>query len=280
MRWIDFIAPEKAVQYEVMNNIYYFHKRLMKAANRCGFSMISLGEVVSEKKYIDEKNSIYLMKREIVDGPRGLIAAGFHGDEIAGPWGVVNFLENTDLDIFDNINISIIPLVNPMGFRLNMRSGGYGLDANRGYIETKNTQEVFKLSREGEILKSHQSIYKDLGKDGLICLHEAPGADYEYFIYGYEKDVKPGNFTNLFKEIEAKFFMPFGFGYSPTKRDTVVNSIVFKRFDGGFQDWLFRGGMTDRAVVTETPGNQPLELRIKCNVEMIDAFINWIRDNV
>jgi hypothetical protein len=273
MKWLDFIAPEMNIAYEVMNNLYYFNKRLFDAARRCNFSISSLGEIG------DTKNHIYLLKRPKVNGGNGLITSGFHGNEIAGPWGVVRFLENTDLNIFDNINVSIIPLVNPMGFRMNMRHGGYGDDSNRGYIKTDDIQHIPQLSKEGEILRSHGAIYKDLAKDGLICLHENPGYDFDYFIYGYEKSAEPGNFTNLFRDIETKYFLPFGFGESPSKCDAVIDSIVFKRFDGGFQDWLFREGMTDRAVVTETPGNQPLEKRLKCNVEMIEAFINWIRDN-
>src|SRR4030042_2301294 len=156
-----------------------------------------------------------------------------------------------------------------------------GLDVNRGYIVPENRDDLYKpLTKEGKILKDNIDLLAGSSKNGLICLHEAPIMQDTFFVYGYEKSSKSGEFTKLFRDIELKYFKPFPDGL--TRRGLMVkDGIILHNYDGGFQDWLFREGGIERAVVTETPSEtKPFSYRLMVNEKLIETFINYFKKKV
>lgn len=81
-----------------------------------------------------------------------LVAAGFHGEEIAGPWGIIKFLEEADGRLLESVNLSLLPLVNPTGFVRNQRMNQWDENPNRGFchLELPNNPPP---SREENIKK-------------------------------------------------------------------------------------------------------------------------------
>lgn len=71
-----------------------------------------------------------------------LISAGFHGEEAAGPWGMLHFLSELQQDIFERINLSLLPLVNPTGFAKGHRFNKFGENPNRGFLQPKEGEAV------------------------------------------------------------------------------------------------------------------------------------------
>jgi hypothetical protein len=260
----------------IFNDIESFYDKLLNVCKEKDFSVKMLGKIGKKYPY-----PIYFLDRDIRSGPKILVSSGFHGNEPAGPWGIVSFLMELDLKFISNIDVSFLPLVNPTGFVANVRDNEDGHDVNRGYMVPENRDDFYKpLTKEGKILKDHVDLLSGSAKDGLLCLHEAPIMDDTFFVYGYEKSSKSGEFTKLFRDIELKYFKPFPDGL--TRRGLMSkDGIILHNYDGGFQDWLFREGGIERAVVTETPANnQPFSYRLQVNVKLIETLINYFKEKV
>ena len=256
-----------------LNDIDLFYKKLLTVCKEKDFVVKILGKVGKNYPY-----PIYFIDRDVRTGPKILVASGFHGNEPAAPWGIVSFLQKLDLEFISDVDISFLPLVNPTGFVANVRDNEDGHDVNRGYMVPENREDLLKpLTKEGKILKDHIDLLAGSAKDGLICLHEAPPMGETFFVYGYEKSSKSGEFTKLFRDVEAIHFKTFPDGL--TGRGLMVkDGIILHNYDGGFQDWLFREGGIERAIVTETPsGALPFSYRLKVNVNLIETFVNYFK---
>jgi hypothetical protein len=218
-----------------------------------------------------------------VRGPSLLIAAGFHGEEQAGPLGLLEWLEELDVNLLGNVNISLIPIINPLGFDKKQRYHNAGKKNNCGFCHPESGDQP---SKEGIILLKNSALLKFSARHGFLSLHEDifdPAKDSKpqdkYYIYTFERTPEPGEFTHSMLQALGEFFPgPLNDEYvsSDTKdRDVYVkNGIVYRLCDGSFEDYLFHEG-TPRCVVTETPGKFPLNKRILANKNMISKFIEF-----
>lgn len=233
---------------------------LKKAAKKHKYSLIQLG-----KTY---QYPILLLKPKcpIETNKNILIASGFHGDEIAGPFGVLRFLEETDKEIFSKANISFIPLVNPTGFRRITRNNRWDETPNRGYVFSIENADI-KPSTEDKILLNNIRHIIELGRDGILSLHEDPTAKK---FYCYTCDYVNKQLISDIVKIGKKNFglLPKGYhniGY-------VTNGTVYDALDGSFDHLLSLLGIP--ICTTETPGSQALTERIAATTDLINLFIN------
>jgi protein MpaA len=60
------------------------------------------------------------------------LSAGIHGDEPAGPLAALQLLRENRWP--DSLDLWFCPCLNPIGFTLNCRENGQGVDLNRGYL--------------------------------------------------------------------------------------------------------------------------------------------------
>ena len=58
------------------------------------------------------------------------LSSGIHGDEPAGPLALLQMLQD---DRWPDLNLWLVPCVNPFGFRRNTRENADGMDLNRDY---------------------------------------------------------------------------------------------------------------------------------------------------
>ncbi|KHD08796.1 hypothetical protein PN36_14995 [Candidatus Thiomargarita nelsonii] len=68
-----------------------------------------------------------------------LIVSGHHGDEIAAPMAILNFIHEWKLLSEKPFNITLFPLINPDGYENGTRENSNSIDLNRQY---SNTTEV------------------------------------------------------------------------------------------------------------------------------------------
>lgn len=88
------------------------------------------------------------------------LSAGIHGDEPAGPLAVLELLEQDSWP--PEIEVWLIPCLNPSGFAANTRANAVGCDLNRDY-RRPNSAEV----------RAHIEFLETLPDfDLTICLHE------------------------------------------------------------------------------------------------------------
>jgi murein peptide amidase A len=108
---------------------------------------------------------------EIGDASQPVItlAAGAHGDEPAGPWALLDLVENSALDT--RFAYRIWPCMNPTGYDAQTRESADGLDINRTFgrggispearaIVTANRDRHFMLSID---------LHEDCDADGFYC---------------------------------------------------------------------------------------------------------------
>lgn len=110
--------------------------------------------------------------------PRLYISAGIHGDEPAGPLAAMKLLQENCWP--DNVEIILLPCLNPVGFVLNRRENGEGIDLNRDYRNSKSAET-----------RAHFAWLERQPKfDIYLCLHE----DWEshgFYLYEQNPDHQP-----------------------------------------------------------------------------------------
>lgn len=206
--------------------------------------------------------------------PRLLIVAGFHGEEIAGPLALIRWLEVFDVNLYKKVNLSFIPLINPVGFNKNQRYNDQNEKNNCGFCHPESGD---RPSQEGIILLKNSQLLKSSSKHGFLSLHEDILAK-KFYLYTFEREAEPTAFTYALRDVLGSFFKESLDGETVTTDAhggdgvLVKDGIVYKLCDGSLEDWLFHEGAI-RAVVTETPGKYPLKIRVDANMALITKFI-------
>src|SRR6267143_894458 len=118
--------------------------------------------------------------------PRIYISAGIHGDEPAGTLAALRMLRENQWPA--NLDLWLLPCLNPTGFPLNRRENDKGIDLNRQYLHL-----------EADETRAHVAwLEKQPDFDLCLCLHE----DWEsQGFYLYELNL--GNRPSLAEPIVA-----------------------------------------------------------------------------
>ena len=111
--------------------------------------------------------------------PAIYISTGVHGDEPAGPWGLLQWVEKNAAAIKKGSFI-FVPCFNPAGFTLNTRADHTGADLNRQFHDDSLP-----------LVATWQSWLRDRSLRVGICLHEDYDAlgCYVYELSGKKKAV-------------------------------------------------------------------------------------------
>jgi predicted deacylase len=218
-------------------------------------------------------DALRLLRRPaLVDGaPRLLIAAGFHGEEPAGVWGVLDFFERADAALLDRLDLAVLPLVNASGFRAGRRFNDWGENPNRGF-GGDGASDAAAPSLEGRLLLQHAPRLRALGADGVLSCHEDVKQTRHGYVYSLERSDAPGAFSRALLTANARVFpvLPDG----EVDGNPVRGGIVFNRYDGSFEAWMMEQGVA-RAACVETPGQAPIGERIAAQSAMVEAFVRF-----
>lgn len=244
------------------NDFVFFNKAFIAQAERWGLYEV----VLKDSK--DGNISLYQSVNQDAGMPHILIAAGFHGEEPAGCWGMLNFLRQGSPALFDNIAVSFLPAVNLSGLTLGQRLNKWGENPNRGF--TVGTTE--KPSQEGIVLLQHAELLKNAARDGVLCCHEDILRDRAY-LYSLEHFSQPSRFTaSLCDELSRSF---------PLVTEEQIDGceckdgLIFNHYDSSFESWLFEMG-ANLAVCTETPALKPFVERVEANRLLMEAFVSAV----
>jgi hypothetical protein len=250
------------------------NKRLLRIAPIKHLWLYILGTAEDLPIWLIRTNMIYDKRK-----PHILICAGFHGEEKAGPLTIIRWLESKSIPT--NIDISFIPVVNPVGFNIGQRYNNKNQKTNCGFCHPELGDAP---SEEGQILLANEVILRRLSRDGFLDLHEDVTAN-EYYIYDYENGTQPSPLALAIRDVEDRFFPRYGDGngvvtngssvvlYGQTEPVTVKEGIVFNLCDGSYEDFRMHQGCR-HALATETPAKGvQLNKRINANTAIIDKFI-------
>jgi len=259
-----------------LHDIGLFYDRLHEAAARMNairpYALEVLGQV--------EGYDIFLLSPATPEqGKLSLLSAGgFHGEEPAGVWGILEYLETATAEELSAVNHSFLPLVNPTGFAAGTRLNIFGENPNRSFVPdliTDNSDDIYKNrtapSVEGKILLAHIDHLVALARDGFVTQHEDDGLN-EGFIFLNEEAEQPGPFAKIFLDCLEKHVGIIKDGGADTLIDPKLqNGIWHNDLDASFEGLMTRKGIP-RVVTTETPCLKPARARIDCNRDMIRAF--------
>lgn len=191
--------------------------------------------------------------------------AGIHGNEQAGPYGVLSFLES-GYQVPRNKRVIIIPLANPIGFQKDKRENADDEDINRHFLDKELKGECKIL---WDALK-HENI------DLLHTLHEDPSTNEFYLYYTHHKEL-----AEDLRELAKKYFNIQTKGEAlskdekPGQGDKINDGLVPLPH-------VVRGCIEDKILIeraipyitTESPGKIDLKKRTEYNKNAIKMSIN------
>jgi len=260
-----------------LHDIELFKKRLQEAVTRLKairpYTLESLGQVGG--------HDVFLLTPDAFDAakPNLLTAGGFHGEEPAGPWGILEYLETATEAEICSINHSFLPLVNPTGFAAATRLNVFGENPNRGFVTeflTPQPEDVYSNtggpSVEGLMLMAHIDRILVLAKDAFVTQHEDDGL-HQGFLFVNEDAPQPSPFAQVFLAVLEKYVGIIKDGGDHTLIDDhIKNGVWHNDLDGSFEGLLTRQGIP-RTITTETPCHKPARARVDCNRDMTRAFV-------
>ena len=248
-----------------MNLLEFFNERNRASSlkskfeticNSSGFDIVKIGT--------DSKNNEIFYCKKVLDKklPNLAILAGFHGDEPAGPYGILNFLKN-NLDQ-KYCNLFLIPLLNPHGFNRHIRRDANRSDMNRQWDDS-NKKLINRLKK----------LFKGQEFDFTLSLHEDDSVD-GFYVYG-GKMIEKQQLT-MIADMLTKYLPPIEDG--EIYGDPVFKGVVEANNEDKPKHYKSLEFYFDKikipTVTVEISGSLPLEKRIKIYSHFLTKFIKHL----
>jgi Succinylglutamate desuccinylase / Aspartoacylase family len=215
------------------------------------------------KKLADDYKLYYFTLNETKDQKTICFSSGIHGDEIAGPWSILKFLENIP-KIRTGMRVLILPLANPYGFEKLSRHNYNKEDINRRFCEENLTGEAKAIY---DVIKSHDVSF-------LHTIHEWAGTDGFYM---YSSDKKREKILAELPKIASKYFKVFT--NVNINKEKVENGIIWHP-KKGYTDVQSKCTLENKMwiddipyIATETPSKANLDKRISFTVKAMNYII-------
>jgi hypothetical protein len=192
------------------------------------------------------------------------ISAGIHGDEPAGPLAILKLLQENHWP--ENVEIFLLPCLNPIGFTLNTRENSERTDLNRDYRNSKSAE-----------IRSHIAWLERQAKfDFYLCLHE----DWEsHGFYLYEQN--PDRKNSLAEKIieSVKKVCPIDFSETiegrPAKSGIVRPNILPEERPDWPEAFYLITHKSRLGYTLEAPSDFPIQTRVNALVAGVNAAINF-----
>jgi len=189
------------------------------------------------------------------------ISAGIHGDEPAGPLAIQKLLVNNNWP--ENLNIYLLPCLNPTGCKLHTRENKDGADLNREYLKPKSAEVVAHIAW----------LEKQVNFDMSICLHEDWEAD-GFYIYGSNKIMA----KKIAKEVENVFPLEQNLADDRPVKNGVVVTGSYKSFKMPFWPEAFYLHIKKKAsnFTLEASSDYNLEDRVLAHVTAVVCALQLV----
>jgi predicted deacylase len=225
------------------------------------------------------------------DRPRVLISAGIHGEEPAGVYALLEFMNKGLAGYLAHFSFLILPCLNPYGFTRGVRFGSQAADLNRSFDKGDRVPEIAAV-REllgrfpgpyALAIDLHETdTYMPRGK--AFSVEDIPSGFYLY-------ETTPGGRPVLGRAVLAALRAA---GYPVTKRRSVYGaecrqgliaaappadpaSPNLPEFNGTLDWYLLSNHHTDHFLATETPTAWPLKRRIAAQKKALIQALKQLR---
>lgn len=210
------------------------------------------------------------------DLPRIILSAGIHGEEPAGVYALLEFVNRDLVRYLKHFSFLILPCLNPYGFTRGVRYGTDAADLNRSFDNGAGLPEIAAVK---DVLHQFSGPYRlaiDLHEtDTYMPRGEAFSVeDIPAGFYMYETTAggRPVLGPAILQSLDSA-------GYPITKRRSVygaecrnglITSIsanapdypTLPEFNGTLDWYMFKENYTQHSITTETPTAWPLGRRI------------------
>jgi hypothetical protein len=241
-------------------------ERIREAVDGHGYDEKVLGS-------LNDGDVVMFKPKEYGDRKRILIISGQHGEEPAGPWGLLKFLEDNG-GMLDDVAVTVIPVANVHGFVTGERNGETGAHSNWFLNKDKTFRE---LGREAEVLRKNWKLLGQAGMDGLLNLHEDETSDGFYiYVLG---DVKSKLVRSMLKAGLEHFEFKKNGHYEDNDGYELEDGIVDNHLDESWDEAMVRDFDIPISVTIETPGKSvDVKKRAACGAAMTKAFVKGVLD--
>lgn len=194
-----------------------------------------------------------------------VFSAGIHGDEIAGPYAVLQFLaEYKEVD--PSIRIILFPVVNPYGFDRGIRQNAFRQDINRRFCDKLLVGEA----------KAVVEVIKRVKPDYFVSLHEWFGKD-GFYMYASDA-INKEKILGIPKIAVDKGFKVFN--GSKINGEDCVEGVIWHPTEG-YKDDRSRCTLENRVynegshyICTETPSKAILKRRVDVQVNIMNYVLD------
>ena len=194
------------------------------------------------------------------------ISTGIHGDEPAGPLAVLKLIQENHWPA--NMEIFLVPCLNPDGFVLNTRGNADGIDLNRDYRHLES----------GEVTAHVRWLERQPKFDLTLCLHE----DWEsHGFYVYE--LNPDGHAPLGEKLVAAVARVCPIDLSSVIEGREASGGVIRpsldpavRLQWPEAFWLLQN-KTRRSCTLEAPSDFPLAMRVDALVTAVNVALESLQ---
>ncbi len=225
------------------------------------------------------------------DLPRIILSAGIHGEEPAGVYTLLEFINRGVVNYLDHFSFLILPCLNPYGFTRGVRFSRDVSDLNRSFDDVPGPPEVAAVK---DLLRRFPGPYRlafdfhetdtHMPKGEHLSVENIPAGAY---MYETTRSGQPFLGPVIIKGIRNS-------GYPISQRRSVYgaecqNGLIYTaapdnpdypalpEFNGTLDWYLLKNGHTDHFLATETPTAWPLKRRIAVQKKALIQALNHIK---
>lgn len=193
------------------------------------------------------------------------ISAGIHGDEPAAPLAALRLIQENRWP--ENVDIFLLPCLNPIGFTLNRRENADGIDLNRDYRSPRSAEaraHIAWLERQPRF-------------DLYLCLHE----DWEahgFYLYEQNPDHRPSLAEKMIQAVQP--LCPVDLSETIEGRPArggIIRPVLNPQERPDWPEALYHITHKARQGYTlEAPSDFPLPTRVNALVAAVNAAANFL----
>lgn len=227
---------------------------LEMCARREGFAVAEYGRIGDDP---------LLVLTRAGEGPALYLSTGMHGDEPAGPLGLLAALDRGLLA--REVSWTVYPMLNPAGFRLGTRENAAGNDVNRDYLAPANEESRLHrahLEAGGQRFRAQFSLHEDW---------EARAA----YLYEHNPDDLPTPRDAILGVLESHCGLEVGpviDGWDAAGRGLIRPESVPELREFWPEQIYLLERHTRMSYTTETPSALPLGRRVEAQAGVVKAI--------
>ena len=225
------------------------------------------------------------------DLPRIILSAGIHGEEPAGVYTLLDFMNRGIIKYLDHFSFLILPCLNPNGFTRGVRFSRDVSDLNRSFDNDSGPPEVaavkdllrkfpgpYRLAIDFHETDTHMPRGKDLSVENIPA---------GFYMYETTRTGQPVLGPVIIWGIRNS-------GHNVSRRRSVYgaecrNGLIYStppenpdysalpEFNGTLDWYLLKNGYTDHFLATETPTAWPIKRRIAVQKKALAHILNHIK---